>query len=307
VGKRSGENAGERGTDRGERGHARRRLGEVGGETGAASIALAALLAGVLVSIPAAGADALLAAEAGERTLLQNILLLVGILVLAVTVIRIGLRRRPGGRARERSQERSIAGAAHPARGGGPAAEIERVLIQIQETGREIEARLDTKIRFAQRLLQESEEALRELDLARARATEAAERMAAGELPRRAGASAPVAGAVGAAGDLTPKVAAPASRSPASPKEKKSAPAEIAPVRDRIASPPPESARARAAAPRVLPIPPEQKSQDRIRALAAEGRDAKQIAREVGRPIGEVQLIIALGKGDEPGQTPSSP
>jgi hypothetical protein len=264
----------------------------------------------------------LLAEAPKKRNIGQNIALLVGIFILAVTVLRIGLRRRPLGRSGEPSPPRlrttPLAG-----RGSAPAQELEGVLVQIQETGREIEARLDTKIRFAQRLLQEAEGALAQLELARARATDAAERILAGQMPRGAGSAAATSRAgAGPANPVAEEPAAgasaPAPRAAAAKRPRKSggpraaaASAEAAPVGDRISAPSPVPTTAptvaRSGEARDRGMPPEQRSQERIRALAASGRDARQIAKEVGRPIGEVQLILALARGEDGSETPSAP
>lgn len=264
----------------------------------AAALTIAVCCAGAISTSTAAGAPPALARAPAvllqvdakkPRSLGQDIALLAGILFVAVAVLRLGLRRRSGRRAGEPSA-RSTSGSKSAERGKTPVGELEEILVQIRETGREIESRLDTKIRFAQRLLLEAEEALGKLELARARATDAAERIEAGEPPRGSGATR-------------------GKKSGGASAATRAASADVPPVRERIAapSPVPDPPSKPSAEPRTRPIPPEQRSQERIRALAAEGRDANQIAREVGRPIGEVQLILALGRGESPEVSEQAP
>jgi len=153
------------------------------------------------------GGDVLLAvAPDNGMAAWQKVSFLMGMLILIYTVVKMGVRRRMvlANHANRGSRGDSSPGADHSPgrsglsgwfglgslRGGSPAItpvggerhrtltprrELESLVVNLRETGREIEARLDTKIRFAQRLLQEAEETLTQLELARAR-TEAVAR-----------------------------------------------------------------------------------------------------------------------------------
>ncbi len=241
-------------------------------------------------------------------TPLQSAALLIGVMILVLTVVRIGLKRRPTHSSGEPSPPRnaftfgSSRGEARARPSGQPAAELESILVELQETGREIEARLDTKIRYALRLLKESEEALAKLEMARARVTDTAERITKGEPPERVvpvSVPHPVPHAV------------PVAVTPPPPEQKitiveasdsasMELPAKLIPE-TQVPTPKP----APAPPPKAAPSGPEQRSHDRIRELAHKGRDPNQIAAEVGRPIGEVQLILALGREDDAGAVES--
>lgn len=92
---------------------------------------------------------------------------LVGVLILILTAFRIGRRRRL------RRAHAQIAAATAPERDDedrrvtrttNPSHEMGEILVQLQEVGREIEGRLDTRVRYAQRLLGEAEDVLGRLD-----------------------------------------------------------------------------------------------------------------------------------------------
>jgi hypothetical protein len=296
----------------------------------------------------------------------QIVSLFLGIAILLHTVVRMRTRRTrviPDGLGHEPLPASAWAtppaartGGARGGSRGGEAVqtqELERLLVDLQETGREIEARLDTKIRYAQRLIEEAQRTLTDLDVARARAeglartaphrAELAEaesvlqrveeqnrvqtrerfeqerRARAGEGGKPKSMFAPIeedaaeegAGNPGVAGEAGGPVAP-----PEPPDSSERDPGGIAPGGTVVGT---EGPSARASTSRsteetaaTTPPPPrkrppieedpaasqEAESQGRIRELAAEGRSAPEIAREVNRPVGEIELILALGRTD---------
>lgn len=361
---------------------------------------------------PTAGPAHLLAQLGGERTPLQNALIVGGILLVGFLLVLLGRRRRSAARGVELQM---TAGHTHPSgRAGGrgardrksavpgAAGDLESILLQIQETGREIESRLDTKIRYAQAMLRESQETLADVDTARARLDARIEQALelAGERPGAPTESAPTQdspatdvsisqAAAAAAAELTRSqlrarevtqgTEAPGARSPETtatvptqPKKdspwspvidatdreileaaaqslegtradtgaatdegipKQHAPGMREPV---LSEGPPdepggpgEPEKKQGAIPMTeekteLYVPgihrkrpplgaeadwhggtaTEQESQARIRRLATEGLTAREIAKAVNRPVGEIELILALGRGEDSANTP---
>ena len=133
-------------------------------------------------------------------------------------------RRRPKT-LREKREEKERESPKQPLRG-----EAEKLLVELEEFGREIEGRLETRIRYLSRLLTEADRAIERLNAALEAASQRASGEAA-EAPRDSGAGG---------------------------------------VRERILS------------------------------LSTEGRDPEEIAKELGVPKGEVELVLGLaGKAAE--------
>ena len=283
----------------------------------------------------------------------QIVSLFIGIAILLHTVVRMRTRRTrviPDGLGQEplpASAWATLAAArTGGARGGsrdGEAVqtqELERLLVDLQETGREIEARLDTKIRYAQRLIEEAQRTLTDLDVSRARAeglartaphrAELAEaesvlqrveeqnrvqtrerfeqerRARAGEGGKPKSMFAPIEedaaeegagkqGVVGQAGDpvAPPEPPISSERDPGGI----ASGGTVVGTEETVATTPPP-ARRRPPIEEDPAASQEAESQGRIRELAAEGRSAPEIAREVNRPVGEIELILALGRTD---------
>ncbi|MGE3166359.1 MAG: hypothetical protein AB7O52_15745 [Planctomycetota bacterium] len=183
----------------------------------------------------------------GEKFQIDNpqvFLAVLGILILIMTVFRFGrVRARRKLRAAESASAQPAPTAAEAKRA---ADDLQQVLLQIHDVAREIEARLDTRIRFAKRLIEEAESKLDELAarLAEVRVDEA--------VPVRRAAPVAAVAAYKANELLTVEATGPTSR------------------------PEPLSDTARVAQ------------------LAGEGMSAISIARELGRPIGEVELMLSL-------------
>lgn len=176
-------------------------------------------------------------------------LAVLGILILIVTVMRLGRRR--ARRRMEESQPRAHTPApASPVEAKRAAEDLQQILLQIQEVAREIEARLDTRIRFAKRLIAESESKLDEL------AARLAEANVDDVVPQRATPSAAVAAYK--ANDIV------TIESRSKPPEGTSNPTDATGDTDRVVQ------------------------------LAAGGMSPVSIARELGRPIGEVELMLSL-------------
>jgi len=283
----------------------------------------------------------------------QIVSLFLGIAILLHTVVRMRTRRTrviPDGLGQEPLPASAWATPAAArtggARGGsrdGEAVqtqELERLLVDLQETGREIEARLDTKIRYAQRLIEEAQRTLTDLDVSRARAeglariaphrAELAEaesvlqrveeqnrvqtrerfeqerRARAGEGGKPKSMFAPIEedaaeegagkqGVVGQAGDpvAPPEPPISSERDPGGI----ASGGTVVGTEETVATTPPP-ARKRPPIEEDPAASQEAESQGRIRELAAEGRSAPEIAREVNRPVGEIELILALGRTD---------
>ncbi len=300
----------------------------------------------------------------------QKISFLLGMMILIYTVVKMGVRRRMAlanqanhrGRGETspnadqmlgRSERSGWFGLGTP-RGGSPAItsvggerpraptphrELESLVVNLRETGREIEARLDTKIRFAQRLLQEAEETLTQLDLARAR-TEAVARSGGRVAEERGRESKEPVSTAPLSGGRDSQL--PASLSGKSTRDSIFGSAEEREDAENRGSSPFAGAETDHTAPRpavssdVLqqlkePSTPAQpsitiegesidaipsvdgdqewKAQVRAQQLASIGRTPAEIARELQRPVGEIELILALGKGsgrsvDDPSKSP---
>ena len=89
-------------------------------------------------------------------------LAILAILILIIVLTRLGWKRRRRRSSRP-ARERSPTPVA-PERALHAAGEVSEVLVQIQSLTREIEGRLDTRVRHANRLLQESEQVLTRLE-----------------------------------------------------------------------------------------------------------------------------------------------
>ncbi|MFQ5655777.1 MAG: hypothetical protein ACE5GW_13735 [Planctomycetota bacterium] len=163
--------------------------------------------------------------------------------------------------------------------------ELSGVIVELQELGREIEARLDTRVRYMKRLLAESEELVGRLEAASARARE---QLSSAGMPPAAAAerSASTGGAaagengggdIGAARAARPAAAGAPEQTGAVPQEGGSTPAT--PSAEAL-------------------------EQQEIARLAGEGRSAPEIATAVGRPLGEVELILKLRKQAESAKKP---
>ena len=317
--------------------------------TNSAASGLASELGGAFTFL----ASAILAADAPtDLTTAQKASLVLGMMILVYTVVRLGVKRRmalasgqPSPRPTFYTDDEPLERAGGPiaelftrgTRGhsGAGGAELEALVVQLRETGREVEARLETKIRYAQRLLQEAEQTLTALETARARAERhlpdphAAyrESLAAAEHSLAEAATPPAP----AQTNTPPSTAA---TNPAPPIVDEP-PATSAPtgsvLSDRTAGGDRESIlgpavggdgsergdrihRSDAGASTALPEglaeaerslesatqrSPETASQRRVLELAADGLSSTEIAREVERPVGEVELILALGRGSE--------
>ncbi len=94
----------------------------------------------------------------------RDFLLVAGIVIMLFFVLRIRRMRR--GESTEPTPSENP----KPTLGRAEKEGLESIVVQIQEVGREFEARLETKIRFAQRLLQEASQVLQQLDVATGRA-----------------------------------------------------------------------------------------------------------------------------------------
>ncbi|MEE8143013.1 MAG: hypothetical protein V3T77_07930 [Planctomycetota bacterium] len=95
---------------------------------------------------------------------LQGFLFLAGVVILIFTVLRVGRRRRAttaSGEPASRWHRRAKREDPHHI---GEKQELGEVIVELQEVAREIDARLDTRIRYARRLLEESEEVLARLE-----------------------------------------------------------------------------------------------------------------------------------------------
>jgi len=317
------------------------------------------------------GGDVLLAvAPDNGMAAWQKVSFLMGMLILIYTVVKMGVRRRMvlANHANRGSRGDSSPGADHSPgrsglsgwfglgslRGGSPAItpvggerhrtltprrELESLVVNLRETGREIEARLDTKIRFAQRLLQEAEETLTQLELARAR-TEAVARSEGGVSENWERESEEPVPTTSLSGGIQSQL--PASLSGKSTRDSIFGSAEeredaehrfssqhIDEMTDRTVprpaanpdpfhrlkeSSPPEQSSIAIESEAIDTVSlsdgdQEWKAQVRAQQLASIGRTPVEIAQELQRPVGEIELILALGKGsgrslDDPPKSP---
>lgn len=209
----------------------------------------------------------------------QQATFLVGVLLLILTVFRMGRRRRQARAAkalgavtsaptaptshnkpaREKGDgEQESIKAFDPREDGRVASrELNQVLVQLHEVSREIEGRLDTRVRYAQSLLGEAESVLGRLEKIVAEARSLDDRD-------------PAAGAVS---NETMARGAPRATSSADNVEVELGTGRSGPAIGSATRDPHEQA---------------------IVDLAEAGRTAQSIATELGRPIGEVKLVLSL-------------
>ena len=293
-------------------------------------------------------AGQILAADLANLNPLQKISLFLGMMILVYTVVRMGLKRRAalasgqpsprphaGDVARRSLQSSTLGGPgrslydvtddedrprATGTRGlsalqGG--AELESLVVNLREVGREIEARLDTKIRFAQRLLEEAEITLTNLEVARARAENTARDPHAAHRANLAAAETSLAEA-----DRVVPIAEEERANTTKPKSQSKPESFFGPAsedepEDIPVTPTSKKATAETQADALEDLKsrgvqgegggestPETSSQRRVRELAAEGKSAREIAAEVERPVGEIELILALGRGGDSVKSP---
>ncbi len=176
-------------------------------------------------------------------------ILIAGVVVFAIVMLRMGsLRNRYGASLSRRSD---VSASRRATAGMPPPAEYDQVLVKLQEVTREIEARLDTRVRFANRLLQELEQAearLKQL-LASAEGVE-------------------YATAEAAVPPMSARTAAPSSDNSVAAETPQADPAEDPIARDR----------------------------EVIGRLYRQGMPPAKIAVKLGRPVGEIELILALSR-----------
>ncbi len=188
---------------------------------------------------------------------------IVGVLILIFTLFRMGRRRRArpkpaprdyreAGRELVRPEPPTSVGGQGSGGGDGGLSEL---LVQVQEISREIEGRLDTRVRHAQRLLDDSEKVLYQLDakIAEAKAIDSKS-------------SEPAADELFATEPSVQSVHL----------------LDVTDQDDQAGSDEPRRAVTR------------DPNEAEIARLAAEGESADAIANAVERPVGEVQLILSL-------------
>ena len=306
----------------------------------------------------------LLATALSDLTPMQKIGFFLGMMILVYTVVRMGIKRRMATASGQPSPRPSVGNTARRAlftsyTGGGPGrsmqhdeddddrrptgtrplsgvrggSELEALVVNLREVGREIEARLDTKIRFAQRLLEEAEISLTNLEVARARAENTARDPHAAHRANLAAAESSLASADPEFSRTTTEDMR-ALREAREPRQETSffAPSEDGDDHGEgdgdddfadgdgdgdISEGDPQLRRGETQAdaleamkraerdvPPRGPATPETSSQQRVRELAAEGKGAREIAMAVGRPVGEIELILALGRGSDSSKSP---
>lgn len=170
--------------------------------------------------------------------------LLIAAAILIATLMLRGMRRGRGGAYRERSRSRSDPGHSYTGSGMPPPAEYDAILVKLQEVAREIEGRLDTRVRVANRVLEEL------------RAAEERIRLLTDD-PH---------GASAARGAGTPAT---------------------------TAAPEPD-----------VPLDPAARDRAEARRLFESGMTTPKIAVALGRPVGEVELMLALGRPSRRAKTP---
>jgi hypothetical protein len=182
-----------------------------------------------------------------ELSPLQGFLFLGGVLILIFTLFRIGRRRwtrnRTGGIQNLAPEAHPPPTRARPPRAVTPvdSGEVGDLVLQLEEVGREIEAKLDTRIRHARRLVDEME-----------RLAERLENAARGN------------------GVKTPDTT-------------ESEPTPVPREKDPVVADP---------------------DRKQIMERVAAGKGALEIAGELERPVGEVELIIALDRQANPAKKP---
>ena len=215
--------------------------------------------------------------------MLQDLLLVVGVIIVTFVALRLGWRRRLEAAASSPPAPTRTAGwqfgppepANAPSAGvpatSPPTDEMQDVLIQLQTVSREVESRLDTRIRYAKRLLQDAEGICQRLQ----GLLDAAQRMrpTANDLPdttrqRRTDS--------GLEDRATPRLRPEPDVSAETPE---------------AVDPSPEEAR-----PRI--------DRDEVGRLAAQGLGPVEIANRVDRPVGEIELMLALNRHAPPAQKP---
>lgn len=146
---------------------------------------------------------------------------------------------------------------------------MDRSLIQLEETAREVAAKLDTRIRLLDGHVRAADQASTRLEDLLARAAELQPGIAAGEAQN-----------VTVAGD---PVALPARRLVSE---------------ERPGATPESSDESSAATPDPVADPEPSERSSRVHELADEGTSDLDIAREMGLPVGEVKLIMRLRDAD---------
>ncbi|MEM7166303.1 MAG: hypothetical protein AAF581_12615 [Planctomycetota bacterium] len=213
-----------------------------------------------------------------------------GILILIWVVFRIGSKRRQRRSSGEAAPDRATA-SADPVAVHRAGEDLSEVLVQLQEVSREVEARLDTRIRYARRLLDQADAVTERLETMLGNAKEL------GVAPRS-----------GNAPGVAPQAkAAAAYRSPSTPQTSSNSASVNATTSNTAASPASSGAAAEAVpsaessgagtdTSKVAPMSPPNARPEvaRIEELAATGMDAAAIAREVNLPVGEVDLVMGL-------------
>lgn len=199
----------------------------------------------------------------------KHFVAIAGILVLIWAVFRFGSKKRRRASSGEAAPDQPVA-VADPKAVHRAGEDLSEVLVQLQEVSREVEARLDTRIRYARRLLDEADAATERLQ---------------GMLDAVQGQAAPgPATAVSTAAQ-----AAAAYQSPSSPPAVSAAGAGVESADDSASS-------AESNDESVATVPPVGVRPEvaRISELSAQGKEAAEIARELKVPMGEVELVLGL-------------
>ncbi|MCI0652810.1 MAG: hypothetical protein L0Z55_13105 [Planctomycetes bacterium] len=191
-----------------------------------------------------------------EPSTILPFVIVIAIVVVAVTLSRVSRRQRYYAPSREPSPpEPRIARAGESRAAASAVAELDQAMVQIQELTREIEARLDTRVRHATRILDESQKVIVRLEQALARARGMA-------MPEGVTGAAPLEGFERPGAKNSP----------------------LGKHVDVVSLPP-----SAAAAP---PAPHE--VAERVHRLASEGMTAQEISARLQVPIGEVELHLSL-------------